>query len=347
MSNLMFFDSTLRDGSHAVKHRISKNSIIDYCQAMDSVGMHTIIVGHGNGLGASSLQVGLSLLSDYEMLTTARKNLEKTKLGAFLIPGFGTIKDDIKPAIEDGVDLFCIAAHCTEADITRQHIEYIRNQGKDAYGILMMYHRASTEKLLEEALKLQSYGVMGVTIMDSAGASTPEMVKRTINTLYNGLNIRVGFHGHNNLGLAVSNTYIAIKEGASIVDGTLRGFGAGAGNCQLEALAALLKMNDIETNLDLYRMLDTSESVVRSMMEKDTGLADLSIISGMAGVFSSFATQVNRAAEKFKVDPRDIFLELGKQKAVAGQEDMIIGIAEKLSKSVNCDDITYQLESLL
>lgn len=347
MSNLMFFDSTLRDGSHAVKHRIGKNSIIDYCQAMDSVGMHTIIVGHGNGLGASSLQVGLSLLSDSEMLTIARKNLEKTKLGAFLIPGFGTIRDDIKPAIENRVDLFCIAAHCTEADITRQHIEYIRNRGKDVYGILMMYHRASTEKLLEEALKLQSYGAMGVTIMDSAGASTPEMVKRTIYTLYNGLNIRVGFHGHNNLGLAVSNTYIAIKEGASIVDGTIRGFGAGAGNCQLEALVALLKMNDIDPNLDLYRMLDTSESVVRKIMEKDMGLTDLSIISGMSGVFSSFATQVKKVAERFQVDPRDIFLELGKQKAVGGQEDMIIGIAEKLSKPVNCDDITYQLESLL
>lgn len=347
MSKLMFFDSTLRDGSHAVKHRIGKNSIIDYCQAMDSAGMHTIIVGHGNGLGASSLQVGLSLLSDSEMLTTARKNLEKTKLGAFLIPGFGTIRDNIKPAIENGVDLFCIAAHCTEADVTRQHIEYIRNQGKDVYGILMMYHRASTEKLLEEALKLQSYGAMGVTIMDSAGASTPEMVKRTINTLYNGLDVRVGFHGHNNLGLAVSNTYIAIKEGASILDGTIRGFGAGAGNCQLEALAALLQMNGVETNLDLYRMLDTSENVVRKMMEKDMGLTDLSIISGMSGVFSSFATQVKRAAEKFQVDPRDIFLELGKQKAVGGQEDMVIGIAEKLSKSVNCDDITYELESLL
>jgi len=281
------------------------------------------------------------------MLTTARKNLEKTKLGAFLIPGFGTIRDNIKPAIEDGVDLFCIAAHCTEADVTRQHIEYVRNQGKDAYGVLMMYHRASTEKILEEALKLQSYGAMGVTVMDSAGASTPELVKRTINTLYNGLNIRVGFHGHNNLGLAVSNSYIALKEGASIIDGTIRGFGAGAGNCQLEALAALLKMNDIETNLDLYRMLDTSENIIHNIMAKDIGLSDISIISGMSGVFSSFETQVRKAADKFQVDARDIFIELGRQKAVGGQEDMIVGIAEKLSKSVNCDDITYQLESLL
>lgn len=345
MSNLIFFDSTLRDGSHAIKHQINKNNIIDYCQAMDSAGMHTIVVGHGNGLGASSLQVGLSLLSDSEMLKAARRNLEKTKLGTFLIPGFGTINDDIKPAIENGVELFCIGAHCTEADVTRQHIEYIRNHNKDAYGILMMYHRASAEKLLEEALKLQSYGAMGVILMDSAGASTPEMVKHTINKLYDGLNIRVGFHAHNNLGLAVSNTYVAIKEGASIVDGTIRGLGAGAGNCQLEALAALLKMNDVETNLDLYKMLDASENIVRNI--KDMGLNDISIISGMSGVFSAFATQVKRAADEFQVDPRDIFVELGKQKAVAGQEDMIIVIAEKLSKSINNDDITYQLESLL
>lgn len=347
MSRLLFFDSTLRDGSHAVKHKLTKKNISDYCQAMDTAGMHTIMVGHGNGLGASSLQVGLSLLTDSEMIITAKNNLERTKLGSFLIPGFGTIKDDIKPAIENGVDLFCVAAHCTEADITRQHIEYVRNEGKDAYGILMMYHRASPEKLLEEALKMQSYGAMGVTIMDSAGASTPEMVKRTINTLYNGLNIRVGFHGHNNLGLAISNTYIAIKEGATIVDGTLRGFGAGAGNCQLEALVALLKMNDIDTDVDLYKMLDTSKYVISKIMNSDRGLTDLNIISGMSGVFSSFSTQVMNAAKEFNVDPRDIFLELGKQKAVGGQEDIIIGIAEKLSKNHEDDNLIYQLSSLL
>jgi len=347
MGKLMFFDSTLRDGSHAIKHKLQKDTIVDYCQAMDSAGMHTIIVGHGNGLGASSLQVGQSLLSDSEMLSLARKNLEKTKLGAFLIPGFGTIRDNIKPAIESGVDLFCIASHCTEADLTRQHIEYVREQQKDAYGILMMYHRASTEKLLEEALKMQSYGAMGVIIMDSAGASTPEMVKRTINTLYNGLNIKVGFHGHNNLGLAVANSYIAFKEGASIIDGTIRGFGAGAGNCQLEALAALLNINKIDTGLDLYRMLDTSEDIILPIATNSSGLSDISIISGMSGVFSSFATQVRKEAENFGVNPRDVFLELGKQKAVAGQEDMIIEIAEKLSRSIKCDDITYQLESLL
>ena len=347
MSKLQFFDSTLRDGSHAIKHQISQVNIKEYCQAMDSAGMHTIIVGHGNGLGASSLQVGLSLVDDSKMLQTARENLDRTKLGTFLIPGFGTIKEHLEPAIQAGVDLFCVGAHCTEADVTRQHIDFAVKRGKEAYGVLMMYHMTSTEKLLEEALKMQSYGAMGVIIMDSAGASTPELVKRTISTLSDNLDVRVGFHPHNNLGIAVSNAYIAYKEGASIIDGTLRGFGAGAGNCQLEALVALLEKLGVKTGLDFYRLLDTSEDIVKKMMVKDIGLSALSIVSGMSGVFSSFETHVKIAAERFGVDSRDIFKELGRRKVVGGQEDMIIEVAEMLNKKNTVDDITYQLESLL
>jgi len=347
MSRLNFFDSTLRDGSHAIRHQITKQNITDYCKAMDSAGMHTIIVGHGNGLGASSLQVGLSLLEDNAMLQIARDNLDKTKLGTFLIPGFGTIKEHIEPAIDIGVDLVCVASHCTEADVTRQHLEFVRKKGKDAYGVLMMYHMTSTENLLEEALKMQSYGAMGVIIMDSAGASTPEMTKRTISTLYDNMDIKVGFHSHNNLGLAVSNAYIAFKEGASIIDGTIRGFGAGAGNCQMEALAALIEKTGVSTGLDFYRLLDTSEGIIRSMMTEDKGLSAINIVSGMAGVFSAFDSHVMKAALQFGVDPRDIFVELGRRKAVGGQEDMIVEIAQKLCQKNQVDDFTYQLESLL
>ncbi|MBU3105322.1 4-hydroxy-2-oxovalerate aldolase [Clostridium gasigenes] len=347
MKKLLFFDSTLRDGSHAIKHQLTKENIADYCKAMDNSGMNTIIVGHGNGLGASSLQVGLSLFSDNEMLTTAKKHLKRTKLGVFLIPGFGTIKDDVVPAIEAGVDLFCVASHCTEADVTRQHIEYLRKEGKEVYGILMMYHMTTTEKLVEEAMKMQEYGAMGIVIMDSAGASTPDLVKRTINALVNKLDIRVGFHPHNNMGIAVSNALIAIEQGASIIDGTLRGFGAGAGNCQLEALVALLHKTGVNTGLNLYKMLDASEEIVSKIMDRDTGLSALSIISGMAEVFSSFAPHVKKAAEKFGVDPRDIFMELGNQKVVGGQEDMVIEIAMNLAQRKKQDDISYIFESLL
>lgn len=350
MSKLMLFDCTLRDGNHAVKHQITKESIEDYCQAMDGTGVHTIMVGHGNGLGASSLQVGLALLDERTMIQTARENLDKTKLGAYMIPGFGTIRDNLEPAIADGVELFEIGCHCTEADTTRQHIEYLRNHGKETYGILMMYHMASTEKILEEAQKMQSYGAQGVILMDSAGASTPEMVKRAVSTLYDGLNIHVGFHPHNNMGMAVANAYTAVTEGATIIDGTLRGFGAGAGNCQLEDVVALLEKSGINTGIDFYRMLDASEQVMPKMMKKEMGQDPISIVSGQAGVFSAFRIHVIKAAEEFHVDPRDILKELGRRKAVGGQEDMIVEVAEKLSRPTGTgrqNDMSYQLESLL
>ncbi|MFH1541283.1 MAG: 4-hydroxy-2-oxovalerate aldolase, partial [Elusimicrobiota bacterium] len=294
MNKIIFFDSTLRDGSHAISHQISADNIKNYCQKIDDVGLHVVIVGHGNGLGASSLQVGLSALTDDEMLNAARKELKKTKLGAFLIPGFGTIKDNINPAIDIGVDLFCVASHCTEADVTRQHIEYVRKKGKDAYGVLMMYHRAPKERLLEEALKMKSYGAQGVILMDSAGASTPQMVSETVKHLSDNLDVKVGFHAHNNLGLAVSNSLIAIQSGATIIDGTLRGFGAGAGNCQIEVLAGLLSKLKIETGLDLYKLMDVSDDVVSKMMKSPQEITSVSLISGLAGVFSGFANNVKK-----------------------------------------------------
>ena len=347
MSRLKIFDATLRDGSHAIKHQLTKEQIRDYCRAMDEAGMDAIIVGHGNGLGASSLQVGLSRLSDHEMLSTARKYLHETKLGAYMIPGFGTIRDQLIPAIADGVELFKIGCHCTEADTTKSHIEYLAAQGKEVYGILMMYHMASPEKLLEECKKMQSYGAKGVILMDSAGASTIEMVKRTIATLYDGLDIRVGFHSHNNLGIAVATMYTAIQEGASIIDGTLSGFGAGAGNCQLEALVALLQKCGIETDADLYKMLDCAEDVMPGLMGRKASPDPVSIVSGQAGVFSAFKVHVLRAAETFGVDARDIFVEVGRRKAVAGQEDLVVEVAQELKKQQERKNEDYHIEPLL
>lgn len=331
--NLKIFDATLRDGSHATKHQFRKQEIVEYCKAVDRAGLDAVIVGHGNGLGASSLQVGLSKLSDEEMLLTARANLHHTKLGAYMIPGFGTIDDSLRPAVEAGVEIFKIGCQCTEADITRQHIEWLVRNKKTVYGILMMYHMTDTENLLKEAQKMQGYGASGVIIMDSAGASTPELVVRTISTLRDGLNIEIGFHAHNNLGLAVSNTYTAIQEGATIIDGTLRGFGAGAGNCPIEILVALLKKENFELKgIDFYALLDASDKIVKNFDGYTGGLDGLSAVSGMAGVFSAFKVPVLNAARQFGVDPRDIFIELGKRRVMAGQEDMIIDVAADLQR---------------
>lgn len=347
MEQLILFDSTLRDGSHAIKHQLSAENIAGYCRAVDEAGLYTVIVGHGNGLGASSLQVGLSDLSDEKMLSIARQGLKKTRLGVFLIPGFGTIKDNLGPAIDLGVDLVCVASHCTEADVTGQHIEYVRKRGKEAFGVLMMYHRAPKEILLQEAKKMQDYGVLGILLMDSAGASDPNMVKTTVKYLTKNLSAPVGFHAHNNLGLAICNSLTAINAGAKIIDGTLRGFGAGAGNCQLEVLVGLLSKLNIRTEADIYKLMDASDQIVAKMMTKPQEIDSVSLISGLAGVFSGFASHVKKAAERFNVDPRDIFLELGRRKMVAGQEDFIVDVAMFLASKKSSEGESYDLESLL
>ena len=249
-----------------------------------------------------------------------------------MIPGFCTIKKDLSRAVELGVDLFRIASHCTEADITDRHIHYVRQAGKEAWGVLMMSHMATPATLLEEAKKMESYGAEAIVIMDSAGAYFPDDVKERISTLVNGLSIPVGFHGHNNLGMAVINSVAAVNEGATIIDGTIRGFGAGAGNTQLEVLVAVFERLGFETGIDLYKILDAADIAEKEFNPVAPSISPLSIVSGLAGVFSGFAKPVAQAAKDYKVDPRDIFFGLGKRNAVAGQESLIIEVARDLAE---------------
>lgn len=332
MSELKFFDSTLRDGSHANKHQFDEEQISSYCRQADDVGFHTIIVGHGNGLGASSLQVGLSKLSDKKMLTLARENLHKTKLGVFFIPGWATIKDDLQPALDIGVELVVVAAHCTEADLAKQYIEYLVNKNIEVHGVLLMHHMASTKRLLIEARKMQEYGAEGVILMDSAGSTTMEMAEERMGALVSELDISVGLHAHNNLGLAVANSYIAIKAGADIIDGTSRGMGAGAGNLPLEVLVGLLEKNGISHPIDFYKAMDLSEELITRFYPSGVHITSNTLVSGIAGVFSGFLHKVANAANEFSVDSRDIFVELGRMKVVGGQEDKIVEVAKALSQ---------------
>lgn len=326
-----FFDSTLRDGSHAVHQQLDRRQITDFCKAVDNAGLETIIVGHGNGLGASCLNIGFSSLTDEEMLTAAKKHLKNTKLGVFLMPGYGTIKDNLNPAFDIGVDLVCVASHCTEANIMHQHIKYSVEKGKDVYGVLMMQHMISDEQILEQAKLIESYGAFGVILMDSAGASLPEEVARRVSFLKENLTIEIGFHAHNNLGMAVANSLAAVKAGATIVDGTVRAFGAGAGNCQLEVLGVVLQKEGIDIAVDPMIVMETGENVVRHFSEHDLGVDTACLVSGMAGVFSSYAQPVFSAAKRFQVSYRDIFIELGNRKVVGGQEDMIVQVASELA----------------
>jgi len=332
MQSLLIHDASLRDGSHAVGHKLSAEQVGAYAEAADRAGIPSIEVGHGNGLGASSLQVGESAVPDLEMVRVARGKIKNAKLCVFMIPGFATINKDLKPAIDAGADVVRVAAHCTEADITERHISYVRERGKSVYGILMMTHMASKEVLLEEAQKMESYGAEGVVLMDSAGAFLPGEVRDKVGLLSSRLTIPVGFHAHNNLGLAVANSVAAVEAGATIVDGSARGFGAGAGNTPLELLVAVFNKLGYDTGIDLYKALDAAETAEKALIQTLPAARSMSIVSGLAGVFSGFAKHVERVAAEYGVDPRDIFFELGRRRVVAGQEDLIVEVALQLTK---------------
>ena len=331
-NKILISDATLRDGNHAISHQMTEKQIESYCLAADIAGVPIVEVGHGNGLGASSLQVGESLVDDITMLTIARKNLKKSRLGIHVIPGFATIENDLKPAMKCGVDVFRIASHCTEADITESHIRFCKMEGKTVFGVLMMSHMASKEVLSEEANKMQEYGAEAVILMDSSGNYLPDDVTEKVSFLEENLNISVGFHAHNNLGMAISNSVAAIKSGATIVDGCSRGFGAGAGNAQLEVLVAVLQRMGYDLGIDLYKMLDASDIAERDLIKKLPTIGSTSIVSGLSGVFSGYLRPVIRIASEFSIDPRDLFFELGRRKVVAGQEDLIIDVASEMSK---------------
>ncbi|MCW8354483.1 4-hydroxy-2-oxovalerate aldolase [Marinomonas pontica] len=332
-NHILISDPTLRDGNHAVSHQLTAKQIALYCSAADRAGIPIVEVGHGNGLGASSLQVGLAAIDDFTMLTTARDNLKSSKLAVHVIPGFATIEKDIKPAIEYGVDVFRVAAHCTEADVTERHIHFCRNEGKTVFGVLMMTHMADRFLLAEEATKMQAYGAEAVILMDSAGNYLPSDVVEKVSHLVETLSIPVGFHAHNNLGMAIANSIAAVECGALILDGCARGFGAGAGNTQLEALIAVLERMKYSTGVDLYKTLDAGNLAERELMKVIPTISSTSIVSGLSGVFSGFLKPVNRISQEFGVNPRDVFFELGRRKVVAGQEDIIIEVAKSLKGS--------------
>ena len=329
--NILIHDPTLRDGNHAVRHQLTKENFIAYCKAAEDANIPVVETGHGNGLGAGSILVGECLLTDFEIIEISRAALKKAKLSVHAIPGFCTIKNHFAPAAELGVDIFRVASHCTEADLTERHIEFVRKIGKTAYGVLMMSHMCTPIQLVEQAKKMQSYGAEAFVMMDSAGAFLPDDITERVSRLVDALDIPVGFHGHNNLGVGIGNSIAAVKAGSSILDGSIRGFGGGAGNTQLEVLVAVLHKMGYNTGIDLYKILDAASIAEKEFNPVPPYISPQSVISGISGVVSVFAKQVASAAIEYGVDGRDIFMELGKRKAVAGQENLIIEVAMELA----------------
>jgi len=329
MKNSKLYDVTLRDGNHALRHSLTANFVTNYCNEAEKSGVWAVEVGHGNGLGASSYLVGKSVETDIALLTAARATLKNAKLAVHSIPGFATIKRDLLPALDLGVDIFRVATHVSEADVSQKHIEFLANKGAMVHGVLMMSHMIDIDGLIEQAGLMRSYGASAIILMDSAGYFTPSEVADRVSGVKNALETEVGFHAHNNLGLGIGNALSAIHEGASIVDGASMGLGAGAGNAQLENIvAAVSRESSSESNI--FEFLRMSKLVEESYPDFLPRTTSSSTQSGLAGVFSGYAPQVRAISDELGLDTGTLWKEMANRKLVAGQESMIREIAQDL-----------------
>jgi 4-hydroxy 2-oxovalerate aldolase len=329
---VLLHDPTLRDGHHAVRHQLDHDQLRDYAAAVDAAGVPVVEVGHGNGLGASSLQIGRARLTDGEMLETVRATLSRARMAVFLVPGWGTATD-LRDAVARGAEVVRIAAHCTEADVTERHLGLAAEMGVEPHGVLLMSHMATPGQLADQCALLARFGAQAVGIYDSAGHYLPTDVTERVTAIRSAVDVPVIFHGHNNLGMAVANAVTAVQAGARIIDATARGFGAGAGNTALEVVAAVLERMGHSTGINLRALLGAADLAGQRLMPAAPTIDSISLASGLAGVFSGFKTPVLDTARRENVDPIELFFALGARQVVAGQEDLILDVARALKET--------------
>lgn len=317
-------DMSLRDGMHPKRHQITLAQMKSVACGLDEAGVPLIEVTHGDGLGGSSVNYGFPAHTDEEYLSAVIPLMKKAKVSALLLPGIGTL-DHLKMAHELGVHTLRVATHCTEADVSEQHIGMARRLGMDTVGFLMMAHMNSPEGLVKQAKLMESYGANCLYITDSAGHMLPEDVKARVGAVRQALQpeTELGFHGHHNLAMGVANSIAAIEVGANRIDAAAAGLGAGAGNTPMEVLVAVCTRMGIETGVDVWKIQDVAEDLVVPLMDFPIRIDRDALASGYAGVYGSFLLFAKRAEAKYGVPAREILLELGRRKMVGGQEDMI------------------------
>jgi 4-hydroxy-2-oxovalerate/4-hydroxy-2-oxohexanoate aldolase len=331
---VLLHDMSLRDGMHPKRHQLSLEQMIRVSTALDEAGMPLIEVTHGDGLGGASINYGFAPHNDEEYLRAVVPRMKRAKVSALLLPGIGTV-DHLRMAAECGVGTLRVATHCTEADVSEQHIGLARRLGLDTVGFLMMAHMVTPEELCVQAKRMESYGANCLYCTDSAGYMLPGDVTARIAALRAVLRpeTEIGFHGHHNLSMGIANSLAAMEAGAGRIDASVAGLGAGAGNTPMEVFVAVLDRLGVVHGVDLYRVMDVAEDLIVPLMDHPVRIDRDALILGYAGVYSSFLLFAKRAGEKYGVSSRDILVEMGKRKTVGGQEDMIEDVALDLARS--------------
>ena len=332
--SVQLHDMCLRDGMHAKRHQITIEQMVSVATALDEAGVPLIEVTHGDGLGGSSINYGFPAHADEDYLKAVVPQMKRAGISALLIPGIGTV-DHLHMAKDCGVATVRVATHCTEADVSEQHIAESQKLGLDTVGFLMMAHMVSPEDLLIQGKLMESYGANCIYCTDSAGYMLPDDVSERLSALCDGLhaNTEIGFHGHHNLAMGIANSLAAIEAGADRIDGSAAGLGAGAGNTPLEVFAAVLDRMGVATGIDVFKLMNVAEDIVTPMMDQPIRVDRDSLILGYAGVYSSFLLHAKRAGEKYDVPSSEILVELGRRKTIGGQEDMIEDVALNLAEA--------------